>query len=140
MSEAPDQTKYQADHWQTPAIGRPSAVYAAMGANAAVAATKLVAAAFTGSSAMLSEGIHSLVDTANQSLLLVGLKKTKPPPDPMHPFGHGKELYFWSLLVAVVLLGVGGGMSFIEGILHIIKPADITNPGWNYAVLAAARV
>ncbi|MFL6195656.1 MAG: cation diffusion facilitator family transporter [Thermoanaerobaculia bacterium] len=117
---------------------KPLAIYGAMGANLLIAVTKFVAAGITGSSAMLSEGIHSLVDTGNQLLLLLGIKRSKRPPDAGHPFGHGKELYFWSLIVAVVLFGVGGGMSIYEGITHILHPNPLEDPTWNYAVLGLA--
>jgi cation diffusion facilitator family transporter len=116
------------------------AVYGAMGANLAIAITKFIAAIATGSSAMLSEGIHSVVDTGNEGLLLLGLRKSRKPADPKHPFGHGKELYFWSLIVAVLLFGAGGGMSFYEGITHLAHPSDLTNPKWNYIVLALSFV
>jgi cation diffusion facilitator family transporter len=119
---------------------KPLAIYGAMGANLLIAVTKFVAAGFTGSSAMLSEGIHSTVDTGNQLLLLLGLKKSRKPPDANHPFGHGKELYFWSLIVAVALFGIGGGMSVYEGITHLIHPNPLEDPTWNYATLGLAFV
>ena len=119
---------------------KPLAIYGAMGANLLIAVTKFVAAGFTGSSAMVSEGIHSAVDTGNQLLLLLGLKKSRKPPDTNHPFGHGKELYFWSLIVAVALFGIGGGMSVYEGITHLIHPNPLEDPTWNYATLGLAFV
>ncbi len=115
-------------------------IYGALVANLAIAITKFIAASFTGSSAMLSEGIHSVVDTGNQMLILLGLKKAEKSPDKMHPFGYGKELYFWSLIVAVLLFGIGGGMSFYEGISHLQHPSALSDPTWNYAVLGAAFV
>jgi cation diffusion facilitator family transporter len=117
---------------------RPIVIYAAVTANLAIAATKFICAALTGSSAMLSEAIHSLVDTGNEALLLVGIKLSKKPPNTRHPFGYGKELYFWSLIVAVMLFGIGGGMAIFEGILHVIHPEESGNPIWNYAVLGIA--
>lgn len=111
------------------------AVYGAMGANLAVAITKFAAAFASGSSAMLSEGIHSVVDTGNEALLLLGLRRSEKPADARHPFGYGKELYFWSLVVAIVLFGVGGGMSFYEGITHLRHPTEIGDPTWSYVVL-----
>lgn len=114
------------------------AIYGAIGANVAIAATKFVVAGITGSSAMLSEGIHSAVDTFNGVLLLVGIRLSQRPATPEHPFGHGKELYFWSLIVAVLIFGLGGGVSFYEGIQHIRKPEPMRDPTWNYVVLALA--
>ena len=116
------------------------AIYGAIGANIAIAITKFVVAGITGSSAMLSEGIHSSVDTFNGVLLLVGLRLSKRPASVEHPFGHGKELYFWSLIVAVLIFGLGGGVSFYEGIEHIRHPEPLRDPTWNYVVLAAAAV
>lgn len=115
-------------------------IYAAIAGNAAVAATKFIAAAISGSSAMLTEGIHSLVDTGDGVLLLVGVRASKKPPDRGHPFGHGKELYFYSLIVAVLIFGAGGGVSIYEGILHILEPRPVTNVRMNYIVLAIAAV
>lgn len=116
------------------------AVYGAIAANVAIAATKFVVAGLTGSSAMLSEGVHSLVDTGDGLLLLVGLRRSRRPPSPDHPFGHGKELYFWSLIVAVLIFGLGGGVSVYEGIQHIRTPEPMRDAFWNYVVLAFAAV
>jgi cation diffusion facilitator family transporter len=117
-----------------------AAVYGAIAANLAIAATKFAVAALTGSSAMWSEAIHSVVDTGNDALLLVGLQQSSRPASEDHPFGHGKELYFWSLIVAVLIFGLGGGVSLYEGIVHLHAPAAIGDPLWNYVVLAAAAV
>src|SRR5256885_16302731 len=95
-----------------------TAVYGALAGNIAIAATKFIAAAITGSAAMWSEGIHSAADSGNQILLLIGMRRSKRPSDAAHPFGHGKELYVWSLLVAVLIFGAGGGISAYEGIIH----------------------
>jgi cation diffusion facilitator family transporter len=117
-----------------------AAIYGALAANAAIAATKFTVAAITGSSAMLSEGIHSLVDSGNSVLLLIGVRRSQQPASPTHPFGHGKELYFWSLIVAVLIFGVGGGFSVYEGIHHVRNPNPLEDAHWNYIVLAAAAV
>jgi cation diffusion facilitator family transporter len=117
---------------------KPIAVIAAVVANFLIAISKFVAGGLTGSSSMISEGIHSLVDTGNQSLLLLGLRLSRRPADENHPFGHGKELYFWGLIVAVILFGLGGGMSIYEGITHIQHPVELENPTWNYIVLGIA--
>lgn len=122
------------------AAGSKKAIYAAIVGNLAIAIMKFVAAAFTGSSAMLSEGIHSLVDTGNGGLLLLGVHKSKQPADAMHPFGYGKELYFWSLIVAVLIFGVGGGISTYEGIVHLFDPSPLEDPTWSYVVLGLAMV
>ena len=110
-------------------------LYGGVAANIAIAISKFVAAYFTGSSAMLSEGIHSLVDTGNSGLLLYGIKQSERPADAEHPFGHSKELYFWGLIVAVLIFAIGGGMSFYEGIKHIQHPETLEDAGWNYVVL-----
>lgn len=113
-------------------------IYAAIAANVAIAISKFVAAFFSGSSAMLSEGIHSLVDTFNGVLLLYGINRSKRPADEEHPFGYGKELYFWALVVAVLIFSIGGGMSFYEGIEHIKNPEPIKDPTMSYIVLSLA--
>lgn len=117
-----------------------TAVIAAIAGNLAIAATKFVAAAFTGSSAMLSEAIHSLVDTGNGGLLLLGARFSKKPPDETHPFGYSTEIYFWSLVVAILIFALGGGMSVYEGVTHLSKPNHIENPMWNYVVLSLALI
>lgn len=117
-----------------------TAIYAAIAGNLAVAVTKFVAAALTGSSAMLSEAIHSVVDTGNGGLMLYGVRRSRKPPDFEHPFGHGRELYFWTLIVGVLVFAVGGGMSVYEGITHVMHPAPSENAAWSYAVLGFAAV
>ena len=116
------------------------AVVAAIIGNLAIAVIKFIAGAITGSSAMISEGIHSVVDTGNGGLLYYGLNRGARPADEHHPFGHGMEVYFWSLIVAVSIFGIGGGMSIYEGITHIQHPAPLENPTINYIVLALAAV
>ena len=116
------------------------AIYGALGANIAIAIVKFVAASITGSSAMISEGIHSAVDSGNSMLLLLGMKRSTRPPDRGHPFGHGKEIYFWSLIVAILVFSLGGGMSIYEGISHIQHPEVLKDPFWNYIVLFSSMV
>lgn len=113
-------------------------VYAALASNLAIAVTKFVAAALTGSSAMLSEGVHSLVDTTNELLLLYGMKRAARPSDISHPFGYGRELYFWSFMVALLVLVLGAAASLYEGVSHILHPEPTRNPLINYLVLAAS--
>lgn len=117
-----------------------SSIYGALIANAAIATIKFVAAFLSGSSAMLSEGIHSIVDTSNELLLLLGIRRSKRPADKKHPFGYGQELYFWSLIVSVLVFGLGGGMSIYEGITHISNPNPIKDVFWNYIVLGSAFI
>ena len=113
-------------------------IYAALVGNALIAVTKFVAAVLTGSSAMLSEGIHSTVDTGNQLLLLYGLRRARKPADERYPFGRGKEIYFWSFIVAILIFGVGAGVSFYEGVHRVLHPSSIENPAINYVVIALA--
>jgi len=115
-------------------------IIAALIGNTLVALTKFVAAAFTGSSAMLSEGIHSVVDTGNQILLLYGLRRARRPPDEQFPFGHGKEVYFWSFVVAILVFALGAGVSVYEGVQHLRHPVVIENPLVNYLVLGVAMI
>ena len=97
-------------------------VYAALLGNLAVAVVKFIAAAVTGSSAMLSEGVHSLVDTGNEVLLLFGMRRAARPADESHPFGYGHEVYFWSFIVALMVFALGAGVSLYEGLLHVRNP------------------
>jgi len=113
-------------------------VYVALAGNFGIAVAKFVAAAISGSSAMLSEGVHSLVDTANELLLLHGLRRAERPPTPTHPFGHGRELYFWSFIVALLVFAMGAGISLYEGIVHLRHPEPARNHGLAYAVLGVS--
>jgi cation diffusion facilitator family transporter len=122
------------------ASGSKKVIFAALAGNTLIAVTKFVAAFFTGSSAMLSEAIHSLVDTGNQGLLLYGMARAKRPPDEAFPFGHGKEIYFWSFVVAILIFALGGGVSIYEGIKHIEHPEPMANPVINYLVLGLAML
>lgn len=115
-------------------------IYAALAGNALIAATKFAAGTYSGSSAMLSEAVHSLVDTGNQGLLLLGIARSRKPADREHPFGYGMEIYFWAFVVAILIFGLGAGISFYEGISKLADPHPVTNFGVNYAVLAAAMV
>ena len=122
------------------AAGSKKAIYAALIGNSLIAVTKFGAAAYTGSSAMLSEAIHSLVDSGNQVLLLYGLKRSSRPADDRHPFGYGMELYFWAFVVAIIIFAIGAGVSIYEGIQKLIHPHPVTNVFVNYIVLGAAIV
>jgi len=115
-------------------------IYAALAGNTAIAITKITAAIYTGSSAMLSESIHSIVDTGNQILLLYGIRRASRPADERHPFGYGRELYFWAFVVAILIFAVGAGVSMYEGIHRIQNPRPITNPAINYVVLSFAMI
>lgn len=113
-------------------------LYAALAANIGIAVAKFVAAAITASSSMLTEGVHSLVDSLNQVLLLYGQRRAQRPPDAQHPFGYGRELYFWAFVVAILIFGLGAGVSVYEGWLHILEPEPLRDPLVNYIVLGIA--
>jgi cation diffusion facilitator family transporter len=115
-------------------------IFAALAGNSLIAVTKFGAAAHTGSSAMLSEAIHSLVDTGNQALLLYGLRRARRPADSRHPFGYGMEVYFWTFVVAIMIFAVGAGVSIYEGVIKLLEPHPVTSPVVNYVVLGVAMV
>lgn len=117
-----------------------ASIYSALIANILIAIIKFIAGAFSNSSSMISEGIHSLVDTVNEVLLLYGLKRSRKPPDQIRPFGYGKELYFWSFIVSILIFGLGGGLSIYQGIIHIRNPEHLGDPTWNYVVLGLSIV
>lgn len=116
------------------------AILAALVGNSLIAVFKFIGAAYTGSSAMFSEGVHSVVDTGNQLLLLYGLKRSKRPADKYHPFGYGKEMYFWSFVVSILIFGLGSGICFYEGIHEISSPQVVSNPIVNYIILGLAII
>src|SRR5947208_15020510 len=120
--------------------GSRKVIYAALAGNLMIALTKFAAAFWTGSSAMLSEGVHSVVDTSNQLLLLYGISRARKPPDEDHPLGYGRELYFWSFIVALLIFAIGAGISFYEGVAHILAPVPIPDPHVNYIVLGLPAV
>ena len=113
-------------------------IFAALAANLGIAVAKFIAAAISGSSSMLTEGFHSVVDSLNQILLLYGQHRGRRPPDEAHPFGYGRELYFWSFVVAILIFGVGAGVSIYEGVVHIYEPEPLSDPVLNYVVLGIA--
>jgi len=115
-------------------------LYAALAANLGIAVAKFVAAAVSGSSSMLSEGFHSVVDSGNQVLLLYGQHRAGKPPDHQHPFGYGRELYFWSFVVAILIFAVGAGVSAYEGYMHIAAPEPMQSAALNYVVLAVSAL
>jgi len=118
--------------------GARKVIYAAIVANLGIAVAKFVVAAITGSAAMLAEGIHSAVDTGNEFLLLIGERNSAKPADKRHPFGYGKALYFWALLVALSVFSLGGGLSIYHGISALRHPEPLQDPLWNYVVLAVS--
>ncbi len=113
-------------------------LYGALAANLGIGIAKFVAAGITGSSSMLTEGVHSCVDSGNQVLLLYGQHRAKQKPDAIHPFGYGRELYFWAFVVAILIFAVGAGVSVYEGYLHILEPEELSDPLVNYVVLVIA--
>ena len=129
-------TVYSRSDASTVTKGKNFVVWAALFGDLAVAATKFVSAAVTGSSAMLSEAVHSLVDAGNEVLLLYGAKRAGRPPDATHPLGYGRELYFWSLIVALSVFAVGAGVAAYEGVDHILHPSAIRRPEIIFIVLA----
>lgn len=120
--------------------GNTLVVWAALGGNLVIAIVKFVAAAVSGSSAMLSEGVHSLVDTVNEILLLYGMKRSGRPPDATHPLGHGRELYFWSFVVALLIFAVGAGVAVYEGVAHLMHPAALRSPRTVFIVLGVSAM
>lgn len=122
------------------ASGSKKVIYAAMIGNGLIAVAKFVGAAITGSSAMLSEGIHSLVDTGNQSLLLYGIARSKRPADEKHPFGYASEIYFWAFIVAILIFSIGAGISIYHGVEKVLHPHPVKDPMINYIILGLAMV
>ncbi len=120
--------------------GSTRVVLVAFFGNALIAVSKFIAAAFTGSSAMFAEGVHSVVDSGNQLLLLYGMKRAVRPADNRHPFGYGKEVYFWSFVVAILLFSIGAGVSLVHGYEKILHPHPIEKPWVNFVVIGLALI
>jgi len=116
------------------------AIYSALGANIAIAVTKFAAGIVSRSSAMIAEGVHSLVDTVNELLLLYGIRRSDKERDDDHPFGYGRELYFWSFIVSILIFSFGAGVAFVQGYLHLMRPVMKGPMTWNYIVLAFSFV
>lgn len=123
-----------------PAYSSKIVVYAALIGNTLVAASKIGAAIWTGSSAMASEAVHSVVDTSNELLLLYGIHRANHPPDSLHPLGYGRELYFWSFVVALLLFALGAGVALYQGVLHVFAPKPIESPAVSFVVLALSFI
>jgi cation diffusion facilitator family transporter len=122
------------------ASGSTKVVIAALVGNGLISVTKFAASMYTGSSAMMSEGIHSVVDTCNQALLLYGIHRSNRPADKIHPFGYAREIYFWAFIVAVLIFAVGSGVSVYEGVHKLLKPTPVNDAFVNYIVLGVAFV
>jgi cation diffusion facilitator family transporter len=125
---------------QAPRKDSHKVIYAAIVANLGIAVAKFIVAAITGSAAMVAEGIHSAVDTGNEFLLLLGERRATRPADRKHPFGYGKSVYFWALIVALSVFSLGGGLSIYHGIEALQEPPPLEDPTWNYVVLAVAAL
>lgn len=115
-------------------------IYTALAANLGIAVAKFAAAAIAGSSAMLSEGFHSLVDTGNELLLLYGRRRARRPADRQHPLGYGREIYFWSFVVALLIFATGAGISVYEGVRHLLAPQPLADATLSFWVLGIALV
>jgi cation diffusion facilitator family transporter len=140
MSQTTSNSSSQDGKQGDKAGGSKKVIYAAILANLGIATAKFVVAAITGSAAMMAEGIHSAVDTGNEGLLLIGERNSTKPADHRHPFGYGKELYFWALIVALSVFSLGGGLSIYHGIEALRHPEPLQDPFWNYVVLAVSAV